>query len=156
MSSSNSNMPSPVRERRRTLIACMNCRSRKLKVSKPPSKVSYPCSHYYYSVVHSSRLKVPLVRDVLKKELSVNIAPSTQQPPTILLIIKTAPLSAFTMFLPLLCQTKTPLCPLTNPHTYLTRGGMYPIKYSTRPLACRHLSSRRTPQRLHSSIRRIM
>jgi hypothetical protein len=34
-SNSNSKLPSPVRERRRTLMACTNCRERKLKVSEP-------------------------------------------------------------------------------------------------------------------------
>ena len=77
MNSSNSNSLSPVKERRRTPMACTNCRSRKLKVSKPFSKVSYPCSHYP-SVVQSDQLIAPLVSDVSKTEFTVNIAPSTQ------------------------------------------------------------------------------
>ena len=60
--------------RRRIPIACTNCRLRKLKVSKPFSKVSYPCSHYP-SVVHSIQLIFPLVSDVSKMELFVNIVP---------------------------------------------------------------------------------
>jgi hypothetical protein len=110
-STGNSNSSSSVRERRRTLMACMNCRSRKLKVSKPFSKVSFPCSRYP-SVVHSNWLIVPLVNDVSKKEISVNIVPSVQPRTTMLLIIliKITP-STFILSSPLLCQTKNPLFP---------------------------------------------
>ena len=58
--------------RRRTPLACVNCRSRKVKVSKPFSKVSYPYSQYL-SVVHSIQLKGALVSDVTMQEFSVNI-----------------------------------------------------------------------------------
>ena len=72
------NRPEDAAKRERTPLACTNCRSRILRVSKPSSKLSYPssCSHYP-SVVHSIQLKVTLVSDVIKKEFSLNIVPLT-------------------------------------------------------------------------------
>ena len=84
-----------LKERRRTLLVCKNCRSRKLKVSKSFPMVSYPCSHYPSVVVSPSQRRMPLVSDVSKKELSANFVPSTRVQPrtTTLFIIKITPSS---------------------------------------------------------------
>ena len=66
--------------RRRKPMACTNCRSRKLKVSKPFSKISYPYPHYP-SVVRLDQMIGPLVSDVSETEFIVNIVPSTQVRP---------------------------------------------------------------------------
>lgn len=153
MNSSNSKSPSPVRERRRTPMACTNCRSRKLKVSKP-SKVSCLCSHYP-SVAQSNQLIVPLVNDVSKTDVVVNIVPSTQaQPRTTRLLIIQITLSSFTLSIPLLPQTKIPLCPYTIHSTLTKEEVMYPTQHSTRP--CSHLSRTHITQHLRTSYRRIL
>ena len=131
MNSSNSNLksPSPPKERRRTPMACTNCRSCKLKVRKPFSKVSYPCSHYP-SVVHSSRSMVPFVRDV-SKELFVITVPLIQVRPRttiLLLVIIKITSSTFIMSLAgvLFRQTKNPLILKTNLHPLSIKPGALP------------------------------
>ena len=129
MNPSNTSSESPLsfKERRRSSIACTNCRLRKLKVSKFLPKVSYSCSHYP-SVVHS-QLMMPLVSAVSKKEFSANIVPSTQvqlRMTILLIMLIRIPPSTFIISIPLELPQE---------------GIIYPTKHSTRP--CRHLSSLR-------------
>ena len=139
MNSSNSKS---TRERKRTAMACTNCRVRKLKVSKPFFKgLVRSCSHHL-SVGHPSQPMATPVSAVSKKVSLVNIAPLTQvrSRTTALLVItliKIAAPSTFILCILFFLQINNPLLLQTHntaPYSPQHLEGMYPTnQYSIRP-----------------------